>query len=133
MRKNKFKNLKEIISLCEEDLQEDKNKEIGAYFDFEDLKEFYELFHEFKKIERNNRIKDGYLELIHGISYDYDGCNTVESLKKLIDELDDLTVKALKNDDKSIMYWTAVDFKNGIEKGKNVLFEEVNKEDERPE
>ena len=64
-----------------------------------------------EQAERKNHIKDGYLELIHRISYDYDGYNTVESLKKLIDELNDLTVKALKNDDKSIMYWTVVDLK----------------------
>ena len=80
---------------------------------------------ELEQLERENNIKDGYLELIHGLSYDYDGCTTVKSLKKLIDELDDLTVKALKNDDKSVMYWTAVDLKKGIERGKNILFEEV--------
>lgn len=125
MKKNKFKNLEEIISLCKEEFEEGDNEEVGAYFDYEDLKEFYDLFHEFKKIERENKIKDGYLELIHGYSFDYDGCNTVESLKSLIDELDDLAVKALKNDDKTIMYWTAVDLKKGIEKGKNILFEEV--------
>ncbi len=125
MKKNKFKNLEEIISLCKEELEEGDNDEIGAYFDYEDLKEFYDLFNEFKKIERENKIKEGYLELIHGISFDYDGCNTIKSLKELIDELDALAVKALKNDDKSVMYWTAVDLKNGIEKGKNVLFEEV--------
>lgn len=118
MKKNRFKNLEEIISLCKEELEESDNEEIGAYFDYEDLKEFYDLFHEFKKIERENKIKEGYLELIHGISFDYDGCNTVKSLKELIDELDALAVKGLKNDDKSVMYWTA-------EKGKNVLFEEV--------
>lgn len=80
---------------------------------------------ELEQLERENNIKDGYLELIHGLSFDYDGCNTVKSLKELIDELDKLTVQALKSDDKSIMYQTADDVKNGIEKGKNILFEEV--------
>ncbi len=88
------------------------------------------ILQELEQTQRNNRIKDGYLELIHGISFDYDGCNTIKTLKELIDELDDLTVKALKNDDKSVMYWSAVDFKKGIEKGKNVLFEEVENDEE---
>lgn len=35
-----------------------------------------------------------YLDLIYDISIDYDGCNTVESLKELIDEMVDLTKKA---------------------------------------
>lgn len=83
------------------------------------------ILQELEQTQRSNRIKDGYLELIHGISFDYDGCNSVKSLKELIDELDDLAIKALKNDDKSVMYWTAVDLKKGIEKGKNVLFEEI--------
>lgn len=33
------------------------------------------------------RIKDAYLELMLHIMYDYDGCETVEDLKKLIDEM----------------------------------------------
>lgn len=99
------------------------------YSTMDGLKEYVEaidtISQELEQIDRQNRIKDGYLGLIHGISYDYDGCNSVKSLKELIDELDDLTVSALKNDDKRIMYWKAVDLKKGIERGKNVLFEEV--------
>lgn len=36
------------------------------------------------------------LELICDIGYDYDGCNSVESLKELIDELVDLASQGLK-------------------------------------
>lgn len=36
------------------------------------------------------------LELICDIGYDYDGCNSVESLKELIDELVDLASHGLK-------------------------------------
>ena len=104
------------------------------YSTMDGLKEYVEaidfILQKLEQLDRHNRIKDGYLELIHDISLDYDGCNTVESLKSLIDELDDLAVRGLKNDDKSVMYWTAVDFKKGIEKGKNILFEEV-KTDEK--
>lgn len=32
-------------------------------------------------------IMEKYFELIIDLGFDYDGCNTVESLKKLIDEL----------------------------------------------
>ena len=36
------------------------------------------------------------LELICDIGYDYDGCNSVESLKELIDELVYLALHGLK-------------------------------------
>lgn len=32
-------------------------------------------------------IMEKYLELICDLGYDYDGCNTIESLKELVDEL----------------------------------------------
>ena len=37
-------------------------------------------------IERQLKIKNEYLKMIYAIGYDYDGFNTVESLKQLIDE-----------------------------------------------
>lgn len=40
------------------------------------------------------------LYMISDITLDYDGCNTVESLKKLIDEVRDMAHFALKNNDK---------------------------------
>ena len=39
---------------------------------------------------------DEWLELIHDIGYDYDGCNTVEGLKMLVDEIVDYANKARK-------------------------------------
>lgn len=36
-----------------------------------------------------------WLDLIWGIGFDYDGCNTVKSLKELIDELMDMTKEAM--------------------------------------
>lgn len=36
-----------------------------------------------------------WLEMIWAIGCDYDGCNTVESLKELIDELMDMTKEAV--------------------------------------
>lgn len=37
-----------------------------------------------------------WLELIYDISIDYDGCNTIESLKELIDEMREYTINARK-------------------------------------
>lgn len=45
----------------------------------------------------NTRLKE-WLECIHAISYDHDGETTVDGLKKLIDELHEMSVNALKNE-----------------------------------
>lgn len=37
---------------------------------------------------------DEWLELIHDIAYDYDGCRTIEGFKSLIDEIVDYANKA---------------------------------------
>ena len=68
-----------------------------------------------KKLKRQINIKNEYLELIYDLGYDYDGCNTIKSLKQLIDELVDYAVKGYKNDDKSEIYMG----------GKNILCEKV--------
>lgn len=65
--------------------------------------------------ERQLKIKDEYLKLIIALGFDYDGFNTIEGLKSLIDELVELAKKALKSDDKSTMYIG--------NKEKNILFE----------
>ena len=72
-----------------------------------------------QELERKIKIKDEYLRLIHDIGFDYDGYNTVESLKGLIDELIDYANKAYKCDDKSIIYT------GGNNKKFNILMEEV--------
>ena len=71
--------------------------------------------------ERKLAIKDEYLKLIIDIGYDYDGCNTVESLKELIDELVGYADKALKNDDKTEAYI------NGKGESLNILQEVIKK------
>ena len=43
-----------------------------------------------EKIEKLNKqvvIMEKYLELIYDLGFDYDGCNTIEGLKGLIDDL----------------------------------------------
>lgn len=58
----------------------------------------------YNKEKKKNKIKDEYLKLIFDLGFDYDGYEESESLKELIDELVDLAKKAIKNDDKSVVY-----------------------------
>lgn len=55
-------------------------------------------------LKRQLKIKDEYLSLIIGLGFDYDGYNTVESLKSLIDEIVELARKASVCDDKSVIF-----------------------------
>lgn len=66
------------------------------------------------QLKRDFEIKNNYLELLCDIGYDYDGCNTVESLKELIDELIKFAELALKNNDKEVMYIGANEQKYNI-------------------
>ena len=69
--------------------------------------------------DRILEIKYTYLELIINIAEDYDGYDTVEGLKGLVDELADLASKAYHNDDTSAIYETIGD------KKLNILMEEI--------
>ena len=62
-------------------------------------------------LERQIKIKDEWCQLIIDLGSDYDGCNTVESLKGLIDELVDYAHKAIVCDDVSVVYVGADDKK----------------------
>lgn len=75
-----------------------------------------------EKQQRELNIKNEYLQLIHDIGFDYDGCNTVDSLKKLIDELIGLVNKAYKCDDKTAMY---IGGGKEVTKKFNILHEEI--------
>lgn len=55
-------------------------------------------------LERQIAIKNEYLVLILDLAYDYDGFNTVEGLKGLIDELRIYAGRALCSDDKMPIY-----------------------------
>lgn len=54
--------------------------------------------------KRQIDIKNRYLQLIIDLGYDYDGCDTVEDLKDLIDGLVDYACRARFNDDTSEVY-----------------------------
>lgn len=68
---------------------------------------------------RQTDIKDRYCDLIWCLGVDYDGYETPEGLKSLIDELVALAKRAVKNDDKYAMYEGCGD------KYYNILNEEV--------
>lgn len=55
-------------------------------------------------LERQIKIKDKYCQLIINLGFDYDGFNTVDSLKDLIDELVSYARKAIECDDKEVVY-----------------------------
>lgn len=58
----------------------------------------------YEKLKRQIAIKDEYMKLIIALGFDYDGWNSVENLKELIDELVDLAKSGIKSDDKKVMY-----------------------------
>lgn len=54
----------------------------------------YQYDSRFKGLVWNPDSADEWLEIIVGIGFDYDGCNTVESLKGLVDTLVEMSQKA---------------------------------------
>lgn len=74
---------------------------------------------EIKTLKRQIDIKDRYCDMIWCLGVDYDGYETPEGLKSLIDELVALAKRAVKNDDKYAMYEGCGD------KYYNILNEEV--------
>ena len=78
----------------------------------------HEQYEELIQLDRQIKIKNNYCQAIINIGCDYDGYNTVESLKKIIDELVSLAQRGIKNDDKSSFYI-------GDGKKYNILMEEI--------
>ena len=78
---------------------------------------------EFKGIICEPNCADEWLELLWDIGLDYDGCNTVESLKGLVDELMEMSTKA-----RECLYDGKI-FRDKEESSKS--YEEAHKERER--
>ena len=72
------------------------------------------VLEENKLLKRQNKIKNEYCSLIWNLGIDYDGFNTVGSLKGLIDDLVDYAKKSIKNDDNSCMFEGMNDTKYNI-------------------
>lgn len=70
------------------------------------------------KLERQIKIKNKYFQMIIDYGFDYDGLNSVESLKYLVDDLVDLAKSGLKSDDKRPIYFNS-------NKQYNILNEEL--------
>lgn len=81
------------------------------------------MFNKNKKLKREINIKNKYAELIVDLAFDYDGFNTVESLKYLIDELSDIAKLIIDSNDKEVMYI------NGNDKY-NILHEKIGEEND---
>lgn len=79
------------------------------------------MFNKNKKLKREINIKNKYAELIIALAFDYDGFNTVGSLKYLIDELSDIAKLIIDSNDKKVMYI------NGNDKY-NILHEKIEEE-----
>ena len=74
-------------------------------------------------MERELKIKTEYLKLIVDLGYDYDGMETRDGLKGVIDDIVDLAKKAIAVDDKSVIY---ENFAVGKDKKEfNILREEL--------
>ena len=70
-------------------------------------------------LDEQIKLKNAYCQLIVDLGFDYDGYNSVESLKSLIDELVNYAQKAIDNDNKTAIY---VD-EDGHEQ--NILLEDI--------
>jgi len=63
-----------------------------------------EQWKEYQSQKRQVEIMERYFELISDIGYDYDGCNSVESLKALVDELTHLASLGRACNDKEAIF-----------------------------
>lgn len=81
-----------------------------------------ELQKENEQLKRQIKIKDEYNQLIWEIATDYDGYTKAEDLMGLIDDLIDYSSKAIRSDDKSVIYTT---FKDGKFYKTNILGEDL--------
>lgn len=73
------------------------------------------------KLKRKIYIKNEYAKLIIDLAFGYDGFNTVEGLKGLIDELSNIAKLIINSDDKKVIY---IDGKDKY----NILHEKISEE-----
>lgn len=74
------------------------------------------------EIGRMIDIKNAYLQMIVDLAFDYDGNETAEELKYLIDEISAYAKLALENDDKEPIYKC---YQEGKEVNSNILMEDL--------
>lgn len=79
------------------------------------------MFNKNKKLKREIDIKNKYAELIVDLAVGYDGLNTVESLKGLIDELSSIAKLIINSNDKEVIY---INKNNKY----NILYEKIGEE-----
>ena len=85
-------NIEYLKESCKNQFGFEQDK-IITYNEAQEIVKYLEnLKQENKHLKEQVTIMEKYLELIVDLSLDYDGCNTVESLKGLIDELERLAM-----------------------------------------
>lgn len=93
-----FKNIDEVMHYFNYWYKEEDVYSINRYLSLKDFNYISNKYQELQKENeqlkekvkyQKNKIdnKDNWCQLIADIGFDYDGCNTIESLKGLIDEL----------------------------------------------
>lgn len=106
-KKKILNNLNDILSKWQKivDIKDDEEREIemSMYCEEMPFQEIKGLLDLYNQEVRKNKIKNEYLRLLVDIGYDYDGLSKPKDLKALIDELVGIAVKAIENDDKSVM------------------------------
>lgn len=96
------------------------NEETGMAESSEEYKEVMDrVLRRLEQLERQIEIKNAYLDMIYDVGIDYDGCNTIKSLKELIDEFMKWAKFAMENNDTECMFIGAND------KEFNILHEEL--------
>ena len=102
------------LELVEEFLNKVKHDGVDCFLLGKYCEAIKNVSEENKLLKRQNKIKDEYCSLIWNLGIDYDGFNTVKSLKELIDQLVDYAIKAKTNNDKSVEYEGGDNFKYNI-------------------
>lgn len=74
------------------------------------------------ELQRQIDIKNAYLQMIVDLAFDYDGYESTENLKGLIDELSHYAKLALENNDKKSIYTS---YSNGVKINSNILMEDL--------
>jgi len=116
--------LKKMCNKCESNLDKPcawlslGNEYCDEIMDIE--KQLRGLNYQCRYLKRTRDIMQEYLKLIIDIAYDYDGCNTVQGLKSIIDEIVRYAIAGKDMDDSVVVYADG-------DKDYNILNEELEK------
>lgn len=75
-----------------------------------------------RNLQREIDIKNSYLQMIKDVAFDYDGCEDIDGLKNLVDELSYYASLALNSNDTEPIYTSC---SNGVKINGNILMEDL--------